>query len=228
MSKNGLIASSIALTTVYPIDVIRTNKQLKEHYTIYQTINSIYKKKGIVSFYNGLLYPLLFKGIKKGYHFYIFERYKNNPIFAGFAAGSTASIVNTPLHSTMIKLQSQKLKSSHDIFKNNEFSKTFKTLPYQCCRDSIFGMIYFGSYGHFINNYPNITTYQSIILGGSIGAITWVVGYPLDTLLVRKQYNIETKLNFTNNIYSGMSLILTRAIVANMITIGVYHYLSKL
>ena len=223
----GIMSGILSVFVSYPFDTVKANKQTKINFTTYQTINNIRSKYGLAGFYRGLSVPMMLRAVKKGSQFYIFEKCNTNPYTAGFIAGSTGSIINSPLHTIMTQMQTKNHKNVIRCIKQLGLKNIFKPFPYQLARDSVFGSIYLGTYGYIRTKYPNMSTFNATIAGGIIGVVTWTIGYPLDTILTRKQFNVKHLTNIKGTYYAGLSLVLFRTLITNMVTIGSYHHFSK-
>lgn len=213
----GGIAGGIGVTTVYPIDLIKTNiQESRVNLSIRQCLKRVVRQNGVFGLFNGLKPQLLGvapeKAIKLAINDLAKRTYSQYPhikhnfelpadIASGGLAGASQVIVTNPLEIVKIRLQIQaatiadsaKQVSAFQIARSLGLKGLYKGSRACLMRDIPFSMIYFPTYSRikrcFSDDSRNskITPIQLLASGTGAGAIAAITTTPADVVKTRLQ-----------------------------------------
>ncbi|KAF6019317.1 SLC25A21 [Bugula neritina] len=216
----GGIAGLSEICLLHPLDVIKTRFQLQKAGTSAQysslghCFTDMYRTEGLLSFYKGILPPIMAETPKRGTKFLVFEQYKrlfllfdgiSQPyvfLLAGFLSGCTEAFVVNPFETVKVKLQSERMAFAaqqnafalaREILKKDGFGLRGlnKGLTATICRHGIFNLCYFG----FYHNARVLLTAEGetlsipfrLLLGFIAGSLASVCNIPWDVAKSRIQ-----------------------------------------
>ncbi|XP_060554594.1 mitochondrial 2-oxodicarboxylate carrier-like, partial [Ruditapes philippinarum] len=123
----GGCAGFVEVSIMHPLDLVKTRFQIQRgpedpnRYTsLADCFKKMYRTEGPLSFYKGILPPLLAETPKRAVKFFTFERYKHlfayggylpqSMIFAlaGLCSGLTEAVVINPFEVVKVKLQAER------------------------------------------------------------------------------------------------------------------------
>ncbi|XP_065188968.1 mitochondrial 2-oxodicarboxylate carrier-like [Sycon ciliatum] len=129
---SGGAAGFVEVCCMHPLDVVKTRLQIQSRTSAdrYRSVGDcfrrMYTSEGSLSFYKGILPPILAETPKRAVKFVCFEQYKNlltgngqtaaTPLVysaAGFGCGLTEALVINPFEVVKVSLQAQ--KGSHSV-----------------------------------------------------------------------------------------------------------------
>lgn len=203
---NSFLAGSITGLTEtffgYSLDTIKVNLQNNTPWKFNQLYKGIsYALKSSIAT-NSFVF---------GFNNFINTKYNLNSFQSGFITGIANGIIITPFENKKIQLQNN--------IKNINY---FKTIELTILRESLAYSIYFGSYDIHKNTY----NLHPLISGGSAGALSWILTYPIDVLTTRLKSN--DKLTLTQaikmgNMWKGFSFCVARSIIVSSINFYTYE-----
>ncbi|XP_003390974.2 PREDICTED: uncharacterized protein LOC100637563 [Amphimedon queenslandica] len=204
---------------MHPLDVVKTRFQVQrgpDDPTRYKSYSDCVKKmirnEGPLSFYKGVLPPLMAETPKRATKFFTFEQYKSlltrnrdatamTYIIAGTGSGITEGIMITPFERVKISLQSLRshirdtpgtFSHARVIISKDGFGLNglYKELGATVWRHGVWNAIYFGFYhnmkGFFISSEsPSIS--KRLALGTIAGTIASTANIPFDVAKSRIQ-----------------------------------------
>ncbi|KAL0266825.1 UNVERIFIED_CONTAM: hypothetical protein PYX00_009264 [Menopon gallinae] len=215
---------------MHPLDLIKTRMQLqgvkaevlsseginRVYYDgLFDCVQKMFRHEGILSFYKGILPPIMAETPKRAVKFFTFEQYKNffslgsttvTPFIyslAGAAAGVTEAIVINPFEVVKVSLQSDRNKlnlspSTYSV--TRQIIKTGglglnglnKGLTATVFRNGVFNMIYFGFYHSVKDKIPKIHDatgefFKKLLIGFSAGTLASCMNIPFDVAKSRMQ-----------------------------------------
>ncbi|XP_070179782.1 mitochondrial 2-oxodicarboxylate carrier-like [Littorina saxatilis] len=218
----GGCAGFIEVSMMHPLDLIKTRFQIQggpsdpHHYSsIADCFKKMYRQEGLLSFYKGILPPLLAETPKRATKFFSFERYKNlfaygNYIpqsvvltLAGLSAGMTEAIVINPFEVIKVRLQSERrsiaqqkstFQTAREIVAADGLGLKGlnKGLSSTLGRHGVFNMIYFSFY-HNVKGIvpeakdPTMDFFRRFLIGLCAGTLSSVVNIPFDVAKSRIQ-----------------------------------------
>lgn len=223
---HGLIAGSIQVLAVYPLDVLRVKYFLKG------SIDRL--------LYNGLIFSLLTNILKQGM-FYpsqnIFSKtvFKDHQLIGNILTGTGLGIVATPINAIKVPLQLNGDKKWHqvcsEIYNRFGIKGFFNGVAPTICRDTVWATTYFSLFKIMKEqDHGNLTS----VLFSSIIANS--VAYPFDGARLYRQNHHERKTiiagfrnSFTLKSNNVKSFLLGnfRATVATCIGHNIYLFLGK-
>ena len=235
---SGYISGVSAILVTHPIDTIKTNYQNNKK-TIFNLRN----------LYKGIKAPLIGIGLEKALVFGTYDLFYNKTnsyALSGAVSGFTASFIVTPYERVKILMQSNQNVVKQSSFKSN-ISYMFKGLTATFYREVPGFTIYFSIYHNIKDQitknrqYGNIKPYESFLLGGLAGSISWVFIYPQDLVKTRMQScNLNTKKSFLNilssivkekgirGLYNGFNYALLRAVPLHATAFMVNEYCKQI
>ncbi|XP_067935962.1 mitochondrial 2-oxodicarboxylate carrier-like [Watersipora subatra] len=216
---SGGSAGLVEICLMHPLDVIKTRLQIQksgsaEAYTsLAHCCRSMYKNEGFLSFYKGILPPILAETPKRATKFFTFEQYKsifvalNLPLpyafsFAGFLSGCTEAFVINPFEVVKVRLQSEKMQFSaqknafstaREIIRTDGFGLKGlnKGLTATICRHGIWNACYFGFYHNvkaFLTKDGEVMGVpKRLLIGFTAGSLASAVNIPWDVAKSRIQ-----------------------------------------
>ncbi|XP_005108207.1 mitochondrial 2-oxodicarboxylate carrier [Aplysia californica] len=218
----GGCAGFTEISIMHPLDLVKTRFQIQRgvddptRYTsIFDCFKKMYRQEGALSFYKGILPPLLAETPKRGVKFFTFERYKHmfaigdfipQPIvltLAGLAAGITEAIVINPFEVVKVKLQAERskfteqpstIKTAREIIAKDGFGLKGlnKGLTATFGRHGVFNMVYFSFY-HNVKGLiperkdPTADFVRRFLIGLAAGTLSSMVNIPFDVAKSRIQ-----------------------------------------
>ncbi|XP_048737155.1 mitochondrial 2-oxodicarboxylate carrier-like isoform X2 [Ostrea edulis] len=175
----------------------------------------MYRNEGALSFYKGILPPLMAETPKRAVKFFTFERYKeafssfkalpeSSILFmSGLCSGLTEAVIINPFEVVKVKLQADRhafkeqgstLATAREIIKNDGFGRRGmnKGLTSTLGRHGVFNMIYFGFYHNVRDLLPQAETHgleiaRKLLIGFVSGTIASCVNIPFDVAKSRIQ-----------------------------------------
>ncbi|XP_065205242.1 mitochondrial 2-oxodicarboxylate carrier [Planococcus citri] len=173
----GGSAGFIEVCIMQPLDLVKTRLQLQKntgpstqlYNGVFDCLRKMYASEGFLSFYKGIIPPIMAETPKRAVKFLTFEQYKQFFMFgsasptpltfslAGMGAGITESILVNPFEVVKVTQQSNRSKMSEvpsawkvtkEIIKKDGFGfrGINKGLFATICRNGSFNCIYFGFY----------------------------------------------------------------------------------
>ncbi|XP_071963832.1 mitochondrial 2-oxodicarboxylate carrier-like [Antedon mediterranea] len=216
----GGTAGFVEVSLMQPLDLIKTRFQIQSIHTeqyssIVDCVKKIYQTEGVLSFYKGILPPILADIPKRATKFFTFEQYKQLFSFgapsptaisftlAGLAAGVTEGFLTNPFEVVKVRLQAENQAFSKQIsawsmakviVHENGFglSGLNKGLTSTLCRHGVFNMILFGFY-HTIKVYSKpyqdkkLEFLRKFMIGLTGGSIASCSNIPFDVAKSRIQ-----------------------------------------
>lgn len=218
----GGCAGFVEVSIMHPLDLIKTRFQIQgkpgdpNYYnSIADCFRKMYRQEGPLSFYKGILPPLLAETPKRATKFFTFERYKHlfayggylsQPVvltMAGLFAGLTEAIVINPFEVVKVKLQAERQKLSSQkstiqtareiVHENGLGLKGLnKGLTATLGRNGVFNMIYFSFY-HNVKSVipeaqdPTMDFVRRFCIGLCAGTLSSVINIPFDVAKSRIQ-----------------------------------------
>jgi len=217
----GGSAGLVEICLMHPLDVVKTRFQLQgkgssvQYRSVAHCFSTMYKTEGFMSFYKGILPPILAETPKRAVKFFAFERYKEILSFgqeanwmvyagAGLCSGLTEGFIINPFERVKVQLQSEKnvrLKDQESTFR--KASKIIKEgglgtnginrgLTATLGRHGVWNMIYFGLFHEAMKFAPNkndtvkFTSYK-LGLGFTAGTLASIANIPYDVAKSRIQ-----------------------------------------
>ncbi|KAK3736886.1 hypothetical protein RRG08_000631 [Elysia crispata] len=172
----GGCAGFVEVSIMHPLDLVKTRFQIQRgpedpnRYTsLADCFRKMYRQEGALSFYKGILPPILAETPKRATKFFAFEQYKSLfsyadyiPVplvlsLAGLCSGLTEAIVINPFEVVKVKLQAERtsfkeqsstIRTAREIIAKNGFGLKGlnKGLTATLGRHGVFNMFYFGFY----------------------------------------------------------------------------------
>ncbi|XP_067680255.1 mitochondrial 2-oxodicarboxylate carrier-like [Haliotis asinina] len=217
----GGCAGFVEVSIMHPLDLIKTRIQIQGGLDDVQRYNSIadcvkkmYRNEGALSFYKGILPPLMAETPKRAVKFFTFERYKNvfsygnylsQPVvltLSGLCSGLTEAVVINPFEVVKVKLQAERnslpksstFATAREILAKDGFGLKGlnKGLSATLGRHGVFNMVYFSFY-HNIKaivpemNDPKHDLARRFVIGLCAGILASCVNIPYDVAKSRIQ-----------------------------------------
>lgn len=172
----GGCAGFVEVSIMHPLDLVKTRFQIQRgpedpnrYSSIADCFRKMYRQEGALSFYKGILPPILAETPKRATKFFTFEQYKSVlahadfipvPIalsLAGLASGLTEAIVINPFEVVKVRLQAERttfkdqpstILTAKEIIAKDGFGLKGlnKGLTATLGRHGVFNMFYFGIY----------------------------------------------------------------------------------
>lgn len=220
----GGSAGFVEVCIMQPLDVVKTRLQLQSKKTaknevyykgVFDCFAKMYKNEGVLSFWKGILPPVMVETPKRALKFVCFEQYK--PLFmfgspeptpitfslAGLGAGLTEAIVVNPFEVVKVAQQADRshMKEApgtwavtRKIIQNGGFGGRGlnKGVTATMGRNGVFNMVYFGFY-HSVKNivpaYEDNTKefFRKVIIGFTSGTLASIINIPFDVAKSRIQ-----------------------------------------
>lgn len=218
----GGCAGFVEVSIMHPLDLIKTRFQIQRgpedpnRYTsLVDCFKKMYRNEGALSFYKGILPPLLAETPKRAVKFFTFEQYKTMYSYgsylspgivfslAGLSSGLTEAVVINPFEVVKVKLQAERSKFA-------EQGSTFSTareivnkdglglkglnkgITSTLGRHGVFNMVYFGFYHNVkgvIPEYkdPKADFFRKFGIGLTAGVLGSCINIPFDVAKSRIQ-----------------------------------------
>ncbi|XP_045164759.1 mitochondrial 2-oxodicarboxylate carrier-like [Mercenaria mercenaria] len=219
----GGCAGFVEVSIMHPLDLVKTRFQIQRgpedpnRYTsLADCFKKMYRNEGPLSFYKGILPPLLAETPKRAVKFFTFERYKHlfayggylpqSMIFtlAGLCSGLTEAVVINPFEVIKVKLQAERnvllseqkstYATAREILREHGFSSQGfgKGLTATLGRHGVFNMVYFGFYHNIKGMIPEaedqkLEILRRFLIGLASGTLSSVINIPFDVAKSRIQ-----------------------------------------
>ncbi|KAK6181564.1 hypothetical protein SNE40_009393 [Patella caerulea] len=219
---SGGCAGFVEVSIMHPLDLIKTRFQIQRgpddpnRYTsLADCFKKMYRQEGPMSFYKGILPPLLAETPKRAVKFFTFERYKNmfayggylgQPVIftlAGLCSGMTEAFVINPFEVVKVKLQAERQKlaqqkgtfqTAREIIAKDGFGLKGmnKGLTATLGRHGVFNMVYFGFYHNVKGLIPELKDPKQefgrkFLIGLVSGTLSSCINIPFDVAKSRIQ-----------------------------------------
>ena len=218
---SGFISGTVHTIVGYPLDTLKTLKQsLNNGNNQKYNGNNQYLKLMNKNIFRGLMYPVyqvsLVNSITFGSNDYFKKNY--NQYVSNLYSGILISLICTPLDKYKISRQF----NIDYKFNIKNIIKSYKNTHIVSAREIPAVFSYFSTYQYLREK--NI----SVFLSGSLaGTLSWFITYPVDTIKTRLQNNSCKTMKEAikkGNLFTGLSLCLTRAFIVNGVNFSVYEY----
>ncbi|PAA59975.1 hypothetical protein BOX15_Mlig033285g7 [Macrostomum lignano] len=198
---SGGFAGFVEVCIMHPVDLVKTRYQVypDTNASIVTCFRDMYRAEGFLSYYKGILPPLLAETPKRAVKFFTFEEYKRLfkalPISsalvysgAGFMSGFTEAFVINPFERVKVLLQSQKQQYALQDSTWSTVRKIVRTdglglrglnlgLTATIGRHAVFNCFYFGIY------FTGLEATQASALPGRLDiARKFLIGFSAGTL----------------------------------------------
>lgn len=217
----GGSAGLVEICLMHPLDVVKTRFQIQRgkndpnsYKSLADCFRTMYRKEGPLSFYKGLLPPVLAETPKRAVKFFTFEQYKKllnlTPVsagmvytLAGLGSGLTEAIVINPFEVVKVNLQAQRTTfteqpstwaTAREIVRRDGFGMRGlnKGLTATLGRHGVFNMIYFGFYHNVKDIVPcsqdsRLEFLRKVLIGFLAGTLGSVINIPFDVAKSRIQ-----------------------------------------
>ncbi|XP_002130378.1 mitochondrial 2-oxodicarboxylate carrier [Ciona intestinalis] len=214
-------AGLVEICLMHPLDVVKTRFQLQgsgssvQYRSVAHCFGTMYRTEGFLSFYKGILPPILAETPKRAVKFFCFERYQHlfsgggdkTPLvysLAGLCSGLTEGLVCNPFERIKILLQSEKdvklkdqestFSKARQIIRNEGFGMKGinRGLTATLGRHGVWNMVYFGVFHSFKEYIPKSESQtQQVVyklcLGLTAGTLASVINIPYDVAKSRIQ-----------------------------------------
>nr|XP_039259458.1 mitochondrial 2-oxodicarboxylate carrier-like [Styela clava] len=219
---SGGSAGLVEICLMHPLDVVKTRFQLQggandptRYNSVGHCFRTMYRTEGFLSFYKGILPPILAETPKRAVKFFCFERYRDlfsagqqaTPAvyaLAGLCSGLTEGFVINPFERVKVQLQSERnIKLSEQ---ESTFSKARKIVKNEGLgmqginrgltatlgRHGVWNMVYFGFYHSVKAHIPQTDSKAKefgikLLMGFTGGTIASTVNIPYDVAKSRIQ-----------------------------------------
>lgn len=216
----GGCAGMIEVCLMHPLDLVKTRMQVQRkgdaviYKNVFDCFRQMYRSEGVLSFYKGILPPILAETPKRATKFFTFEQYKRLFTFssvplpltfslAGFCSGLTEAVIICPFEVVKVKLQSERIAvaqqktawaTAREIIAERGFGLNgiFLGLTSTLMRHAVWNAVYFGLYHSIKDIVPppkdatNSFMYR-FSLGFSAGFLACCANIPFDVAKSRIQ-----------------------------------------
>ena len=257
----GLLGGISEIITTYPLDTIKTNLQINpnKYKNIINCGKKIVHESGVKALYNGVYASLAQVGGKAAVRFTVYDSINNQlkdkdgyisnskKLLSGVLAGAIESILWTAPTERIKILQQKNTKqilTTNQIIQKYGFFSLYKgTLSTIIKQSSSVGSrfwLYAILKDNFKDNEGNITSTQTLMIGGIAGGLSTVINHPIDVIKSNIQASGNKKISIlecTKNIinqngYSaflnGLNARFIRVAIAQAVTFTVYENYIKL
>lgn len=218
----GGCAGFVEVSLMHPLDLMKTRFQIQRgpddpnRYTsLADCFKKMYRNEGALSFYKGILPPLMAETPKRAVKFFTFERYKEMfasfqiipyssiLYLAGLCSGLTEAVIINPFEVVKVKLQADRhafkeqgstIATAREIIRNDGFGRRGLNIGLTSTlgRHGVFNMIYFGFYHNVRDLIPQAETHsleigRKLLIGFVSGTIASCVNIPFDVAKSRIQ-----------------------------------------
>ncbi|KAH8261377.1 hypothetical protein KR044_008077, partial [Drosophila immigrans] len=220
---SGASAGFLEVCIMQPLDVVKTRMQLQAkpaagssevmYNGVFDCFAKMYRQEGILSFWKGLLPPILAETPKRAIKFMIFEQTRHffqfgskspTPLsysLAGVTAGIIEAVVVNPFEVVKVAQQADRQKKTRtafsvakEIFGEHGFGRRglLKGVTATIGRNGIFNMTYFGFYHSVKDLVPNAENptwdfVRRVIIGFTAGTLGCLFNTPCDVAKSRIQ-----------------------------------------
>ncbi|XP_070576586.1 mitochondrial 2-oxodicarboxylate carrier-like [Ptychodera flava] len=218
----GGLAGMVEVSLMHPLDLVKTRFQVQRgpddpnrYKSLADCFRRIYATEGIISFYKGILPPIMAETPKRAVKFFTFEQYKKMFLFgsptptwvtftlAGLGAGLTEAIVINPFEVVKVKLQTERqafttqksaFATARDIVREKGLGLQGlnKGLTATLGRHGVFNCVYFSFY-HNVKGWipsvedPTLEFLRKFTIGLIAGTLSSIVNIPFDVAKSRIQ-----------------------------------------
>ncbi|XP_065347359.1 mitochondrial 2-oxodicarboxylate carrier [Cloeon dipterum] len=215
----GGSAGFVEVCLMHPLDLVKTRLQLQtrgasldpQFYNgVVDCLKKMYRHESFLSYWKGVVPPILAETPKRAVKFFTFEQYKKVFLFgsptptpvtfslAGLSAGITEAILVNPFEVVKVSLQANKGKApstwsmTRQIVRENGLWGFNKGMTATIARNGAFNMVYFGFY-HSAKNYlpesqdPALEFFRKLLLGFVSGTMASCFNIPFDVAKSRIQ-----------------------------------------
>lgn len=218
----GGSAGFVEVSMMHPLDLIKTRFQIQRgaddptrYNSMLDCVRKMYRTEGPLSFYKGILPPILAETPKRATKFFTFEQYKRvflfgapSPTFvtftlAGFCAGITEAVIINPFEVVKVQLQADRgkfvqrpstLAKAREIIQKDGFGLRGlnKGVTATMARNGVFNMIYFSFYHNVKQFIPQHTNHKTQLMyrlgiGFCSGTLASMANIPFDVAKSRIQ-----------------------------------------
>ncbi|XP_078673155.1 mitochondrial 2-oxodicarboxylate carrier-like isoform X2 [Branchiostoma floridae x Branchiostoma belcheri] len=218
----GGSAGLVEVSIMHPLDLVKTRFQIQRgpddpqrYKSLADCFKTMWRNEGPLSFYKGILPPILAETPKRAVKFFTFERYKalfsfGSPTpsamaftLAGLCSGLTEAVIINPFEVVKVKLQAQRIalsqqpstiRTAQEIVRTDGFGLRGlnKGLTSTLGRHGVFNMIYFGFYHNVKNLIPEskdkkMDFLRKFGIGLTAGTLGSCVNIPFDVAKSRIQ-----------------------------------------
>ncbi|ESO93511.1 hypothetical protein LOTGIDRAFT_161613 [Lottia gigantea] len=219
---SGGCAGFVEVSIMHPMDLIKTRFQIQRgpedpnRYTsLRDCFSKMYRQEGALSFYKGILPPILAEMPKRAVKFFTFEEYKklysfgdhlSTPVIltlAGLSSGLTEAVFINPFEVVKVTLQADRqnihkqkstIQTAREIIRAHGFGSQgmFKGLTSTLGRHGVFNMIYFSFYYNVKDIVPTLEEpvlefLRKFAIGLAAGTIGSCINIPFDVAKSRIQ-----------------------------------------
>ncbi|CAH1792224.1 unnamed protein product [Owenia fusiformis] len=216
---SGGCAGFVEVCLMNPLDVVKTRFQIQRgpddpnrYKGLVDCFTRMYKTEGALSFYKGILPPILAETPKRATKFFCFEQYKSLFAFApvpvmlsmaGLFSGLTEAIVINPFEVVKVKLQAERstfaeqksaFATARQIVTVHGYGAhgLSKGLTSTLGRHGIWNMFYFGFYHNVkelipVPEDPKYDLARRFLIGLAAGSLASVMNIPFDVAKSRIQ-----------------------------------------
>ncbi|KAL4238235.1 hypothetical protein ACF0H5_002947 [Mactra antiquata] len=218
----GGCAGFVEVSIMHPLDLVKTRFQIQRgpddpmrYNSLADCFKKMYRNEGLLSFYKGILPPLLAETPKRAVKFFTFERYKNmfsygsyipqSWVFAlsGLCSGLTEAVVINPFEVVKVKLQAERsdfkqqrssYATAREILREHGFGSQGlgKGMTSTLGRHGVFNMVYFGFYHNIkgmvpVAEDPSMELLRRFLIGLASGTLSSIINIPFDVAKSRIQ-----------------------------------------
>lgn len=218
----GGCAGFVEVSIMHPLDLIKTRFQIQRgpedpnrYSSLADCFRKIYRTEGPLSFYKGILPPLLAETPKRATKFFTYERYKGLfsyggylPqawvfTFAGLCSGLTEAVVINPFEVIKVKLQAERsaftqqkstYATAREILREHGFGSQGlgKGITATLGRHGVFNMVYFSFYHNIKGIVPEaenekLELLRRFLIGLASGTLSSIINIPFDVAKSRIQ-----------------------------------------
>tara|TARA_B000000477_G_scaffold107420_1_gene99072 strand:- start:2913 stop:3746 length:834 start_codon:yes stop_codon:yes gene_type:complete len=246
--KQNLIASGIArfivISSLYPIDTIKTQKQLKKNI------------KFNFSLFKGINIALLGQLPYTIFVFSSYELFKNKILFlnpninnyyytkipllicSACIADSIGAIWLTPYEILKQLIQSGKITNPSikiiyykNLFYSNYFTLLYRDIPFRAIQLPLYEILR----DFYISKYYNIYPHETMILGASVGMIAAAITTPFDIIKSRKMVGYKENITLVNiikkegysSLFTGIKQRVSYLGLANGLFFIIFEFIKK-
>jgi len=221
---SGGSAGFVEVCIMHPLDLVKTRFQIQtkavpgdaQYYSsIVDCMGKMYRNEGFLSFWKGILPPILAETPKRAVKLFTFEQYKRFFLFgspvptpltfslAGLCAGITEAILVNPFERVKVQMQANRTKLdkmpgtwsvTREIIKRDGFGLNGlnKGVTATMARNGVFNMIYFGFYHSIRPLVPQpknskLVLLKNLSIGFTSGVLGSLVNIPFDVAKSRIQ-----------------------------------------
>lgn len=218
----GGCAGFVEVSLMHPLDLVKTRFQIQRgpedpnrYSSLADCFKKMYRTEGPLSFYKGILPPLLAETPKRATKFFTFERYKNMFAyggylpqawvftFAGLCSGLTEAVIINPFEVIKVKLQAERsafaqqkstYATAREILREHGFSSQGlgKGITATLGRHGVFNMVYFSFYHNIKGLIPEaqdqkLELLRRFLIGLASGTLSSIINIPFDVAKSRIQ-----------------------------------------